>query len=152
MKILSLILLCFFGWFTTIPFNKVDATVQHFNGGQRKSGKTIDYQIKLVAHKPSSKITFTNMYIGSEPVEFKVFKLTDDKQVSMTYQKGDTVFISASMRYRPNENDVLELVNNGLPKTVVEYEGEAILKYTFKNKKYELIIENFKKMPTVNYP
>ena len=152
MKILSLIILCFFGWFATIPFDKVDATVQHFNAGRRESGKSVQYQIKLVAHKPSSKITFTNMYVGSEPVEFKVYKLTENNQISMTYQKGDTVYIDASMRYRPNNNDVLELVNNGLPKTVVEYEGKAILKYTFKNKKYELVIENFKRMPTVNYP
>ena len=152
MKILSLIILCFFGWFTTIPFDKVDATVQHLNAGRRKSGKSVQYQIKLVAHKPSSKITFTNMYVGSEPVEFKVYKLTENNQISMTYQKGDTVYIDASMRYKPNEEGLLTLVNNGLPKTVVEYKGEAILKYTFKNKKYELTIENFKKLPTVNYP
>jgi len=152
MKFISVILLCFFGWFSSVPFDKVDATVQHHNGGRRLSGKTVQYRVKVVAHKPSSKITFTNMYIGSEPVEFRVYKLIENNQISSTYKKGDTVYIDASMRFVPNDQEVLQLVDNGLPKKVVEYKGEAIIEYKFRNKKYELVLESFRKIPTVNYP
>ena len=150
MKFLT-ILLFLFGWFFTPPFEKVDATVQHFNAGRRMSGKSVQYKIKFVANKPSRKITFNKVYIGSEPVEFKVYSLNEQKQPVQTYEKGDTIYIDAYMNFRPNDKDVLELVDNGLPKKVEEYQGEALIEFHFKGKKKEFIIEKFAKLKTVNY-
>ncbi|MCK5847232.1 MAG: hypothetical protein KAG84_07330 [Bacteroidales bacterium] len=147
-----IILLFLFGWFNFDAFEEIDATVQHSNAGRRMSGKSVHYQVKLIANKPSKKITFEKMWIGSNPVELTVFTYDDKKQIKYNYEKGDTIYIDAYMRYRPNDKDVLALVENGLPKKVVEYQGEAIIQYKVKSKRKELIIKSFKKLETVNHP
>ncbi len=150
-KITLTILLFIFGWFCSSPFEQIDATVQHFNAGRQMSGKSVQYQVKLIANKPSRKITFEKMWVGTNPATLKVYTLDENKQVSYTYKKGDTIYIDAYMNYRPNDKGVLELVDNGLSNKAVEYQGEAYIEYSYKGKKEKLIIEDFRKLETINY-
>ncbi len=152
MKYLFLLVTFFFGWFVSTPFEYSQATVQHTNAGRQESGKSVHYQIKLIANKPSKKITFEKMWVGAEAVEFNVYSLNAENQITKTYNKGDTIFIDSYIRYLPNEDGVLLAVDNGLSDKVQEYQGQAILEYTYKGEKEELIIKNFKRLQTVNMP
>ena len=147
-----LLLTFFFGWFISTPFEYSQATVQHTNAGRQRSGKSVHYQIKLVANKPSKKITFQKMWVGAEAVEFNVSSKNAENQVVKTYSKGDTIYIDSYIRYLPDENGVLTAVDNGLTDKVQEYQGQAILEYTYKGKTEELIIKDFKKLRSVNMP
>lgn len=152
MKYLFLLVTFFFGWFCSTPFEYSQATVQHTNAGRQKSGKSVHYQIKLVANKPSKKITFEKMWVGAEAVEFNVYTLNKDNQIQKFYKKGDTIYIDSYIRYLPNENGALMPVDNGLTDRVKEYQGQAVLEYTYKGETEELIIKNFEKLKSVNMP
>ena len=152
MKLLSILLLFCFGWFTSTPFEFSNATVRQFNAGQRMGGQNVQYQVKFIANKPSRKITFKKMWIGSEQVEFRVSGIAKDNSMTATYGRGDTIVIEANMSYRPNENGALTLVDNGLSKKVKEYKGKAIIEYTYKGKIKEFIVADFTRLETVNYP
>ncbi len=153
MKFIAIILLCFFGWFSSLPFKQLTATEQASMGGRQESGKTVNYTIKFIVKKSSTKLQFNTLWIGVDKVQISLRKTDGSYLNNNQFEKGDTILIKAYKRYLPNEGGALVLKKE-YEKDIVpmEYEGSGLLKYSVKGKVKYYTIPKFSKLPNVNLP
>jgi len=153
MNYTAVILLCFFGWFSSTPFNQFEASQQTSMGGRQESGKTIHYRIKFVVKKSSNNLKFNTLWLGVDNVDISLRKADGSFLENNQFEKGDTIQIFAYKRFLPNEGGALEYRAEHPEKTVPkEYKGSALLKYSIKGKTKYYIIPEIKKLPRVNLP
>jgi hypothetical protein len=144
MKFLGFILLFLFGIFFSTPFKTISTTQQNVVGGRMESGRSVVFEFKMVAKKPSSKLQFEDVWIGVKHYAIKASHQKADNSISNDFEKGDTIYFQAIERYLPNESGELELQKNPNPKTVpIEYTGQALIGYKYKGKQHYYVIENF---------
>lgn len=153
MKTLVIILtsLCFFSCFGK-DFKIVESTSQKWVGGIPGSGKGTNYVIKIVPYKNSDKLHIDKIWIGNK--YFEVTPLTDPRnKKSTSFQEKDTLYIRIHHYIRTNmQGEVLKpklSEENELPH---EYEGEALLAFTYKGKRKYKVIKEFKKLKFIPYP
>jgi hypothetical protein len=153
MRILGFILLFLFGIFFSTPFKVIRITQQEQRGGQYESGASTVYQFKLVAKKPSSKVHFQDLWIGTRYYAIEASHQNADNSISNDFEKGDTILFQASDRYLPDESGDLVLQKEVQHKNVpIEYAGRALIGYTFKGKTHYYIVEEFEKLNDLNRP
>ncbi len=153
MKNLVLILasLCLFSCFGK-DFKIVEATSQKWVGGVPGSGKGTNYLIKILPYKSSDKLQIDKIWIGNK--YFDITPLTDPKNKKSTnFEKNDTLYIRIHQYTRTNmQGEILKTKvkeENDVPE---EYEGEALLSFTYKEKRKYKVIKEFKKLKFIPYP
>jgi len=153
MKILGFILLFLFGIFFSQPFNIVQSTRQVVNGGRMETGSSEIFLIKMVAKKPSTKLQFEDLWIGVTYYSIKASHQNPDNSISNDFEKGDTIYIQAVKRSIPDMHGNLQVQEPTNKKNVpIEYEGNALIGYTFKGVQHYAIIKDFQKLKTENRP
>jgi hypothetical protein len=152
MKYLTILLVWFFGWFSTTPFSDVSATEQGAAGGRKESGTSIHYQIKMKANANPEKLQFNKMWIGTDYAIIKVYALDENGEIKADFVKGDVIYIDAYQRFTYDESGSKSMQIQSTESVPKEYKGKAILQYTFKGKVDYLTIEEFKKLPRIEYP
>ena len=153
MKFIAIILLCFFGWFSSTPFKYIETSQQTAMGGRQESGKSIHYEIKIVASQPSTKLSFKKLWIGADEVEIHVRAADGGFLKDNSFSKKDTITIMAYKRFLPNKGGVLVYHKmDGAKGVPQEYKGVALLSYQYKGKTKYWEIEKITKLPNVNLP
>lgn len=153
MKIIGFILLFLFGIFFSTPFHLIDTTQQSVVGGRMESGRSVVYEFKMVAKKPSSKLQFEDVWIGVKHYRIKASHQKADNSISTDFAKGDTIYFQAIEQYLPGDNGELELQENNNPKNVpLEYTGRALIGYKYKGKQHYYVIEDFTKLAAEERP
>jgi len=152
MRIITIFIFYFFGWFISIPFDSFQATQQKSFGGRARSGSTIHYQFKMVSKVSSDNLKFKDLWVGAKNIKLNAYSLNAENQQQMSFQRGDTIYIDAFVHSRPDENGnlVAEELNSTPPP--IEYKGLGLLKYEYKGKSKYHIIEDIKVLPKVYYP
>jgi hypothetical protein len=151
MKFLSLILLFLWGWFGGSYFSVHQATRQSVFGGRAQSGKSVNYQIKMIANCNSSKLKFDSIWVNNELLPLKVYRLNSAQQIDLSFSKGDTIFVEAQSRILPNERGVL-VATVSPSKSPIEFSGAALVMYTYKGKHKHYVLESFQELARVNLP
>ena len=90
---LFILLFCCFFW--QAPVKHIETSSQVRVSGIADGGSTALYTVKMVALKPSEKITFTSFNVGNDSLKFQVYRRVDALSFSDKYEKGDTIFLSA---------------------------------------------------------
>jgi len=153
MKILGFILLFLFGIFFSTPFKMIKTTKQEQMAGRQESGTATVFTFKLIAKKPSSKLQFSDLWIGTRYYAIEASHQKPDHSISNDFEKGDTIYFQATERYLPNENGELVLQESAQKKNVpIEYEGRALIGYTFKGKKHYYAVKDFEILENLNLP
>ncbi len=153
MKFLGFILLFLFGIFFSTPFKIISTTQQNVVGGRMESGRSVVYEFRMVAEKPSTKLQFEDVWIGVKHYAIKASHQRADNSISNDFEKGDTIYFQAIERYLPGDNGELELQKNPNPKNVpLEYTGRALIGYKYKGKQHYHVIEEFTKLKTEERP
>lgn len=152
MKILGFIFLFLFGIFFSVPFKMIDTTKQNVIGGRMESGRSVVFQFKMVAKKPSTKLHFEDVWIGVKHYSIEAVHQKADNSISPVFEKGDTIYFQAIERYLPNTQGDLEIQESGSKKVPIEYTGQALIGYKFKDKQHYYTIENFDEILTVELP
>ena len=151
MKLFSIILFLFFGWLWGSGVMVQEATKQEALGGRKESGKSIQYKFKLIAKASSDKIKIEDLWIGIEQLDIEVYTLSAENQKQKSFEKGDTIIVDAYQRFLPNENGVLEMVKKTNSLAPIEYEGEAVIRYSYKGKSKYIVINQIRNLPRLNY-
>ena len=153
MKFLGFILLFLFGIFFSTPFKTISTTQQDVVGGRMESGRSVVFEFKLVAFKPSTKLQFEDVWIGVKHYAIKASHQKADNSISTDFAKGDTIYFQAIERYLPNENGDLQLQESDSKKGVpIEYHGMALIGYKYKGKQHYHIVKEFAKLETEERP
>jgi len=153
MKFIAVILLFFFGWFSSTPFKYIETSQQTSMGGRQESGKSIHYEIKLVAKQSSTKLNFKKLWIGADEVEIHLRAADGGFLKDNSFSKKDTITLIAYKRFLPKNGGALIYKKMdgaiGVPK---EYQGVALLSYEIKGKTKYWEIKEITKLPNVNLP
>lgn len=153
MKLLGFILLFLFGIFFSTPFTNIQVTKQEQVGGRMESGASTVYTFKIVAKKPSSKLHFEEVWIGTKYFAIEASHQKPDNSISLDFEKGDTIFFQAIERYLPNESGDLVLQKSSQYKNVpIEYAGKALLGYKYKGKQHYYAVEDIQILQRLNRP
>jgi len=156
MKLLSILListLSLLGSFCFDKFEIIETTSQKWNGGQRNTGYGTYYEINIVPKINSEHLVFDQLWIGEKYFEIQTYQ-KGKKMRNNLFSKGDTITIQVNNRTVPESLPFAEKEKCLTEKheTPFEYEGEALLSYTYKdNRKYKEI-NNFKKKKALQYP
>ena len=152
MKFLVVLSFFLFSWLFPAPIKFIESSKQEAYAGHRQAGKSIHYLVKFIANKPSSKLSFDKIWIGSDQVEFKAYTLRKNNVISTIFEKGDTVIIDVYQHFRPDKEDNLIMVTNDFPKVPKEYKGQALIQYSYKGKIKYFIVKEFIEKEKVYYP
>jgi len=153
MRLLGFILLFLFGIFFSTPFKLVEATKTNHAAGRMESGTSTVFLFKMVAKKASDKLQFQDLWIGVKYYPVKATHQKPDNSISTDFEKNDTIYFQAIERYLPDESGNLVLQKSDVQKNVpMEYEGLALIGYTFKGKKHYYVVKDIKQLPNVNHP
>jgi len=152
MKALLFIFLCIFGWFSSAPFEVVEATSQFSAGGTAQSGTTTTYTFKILAQQSSEKLTIDEVWVDSTYFKAQPYKQNEDLSFDQTWEKGDTIFVMVSKRSLPDDKGDLKDFNGPVKKLPYEYEGKALIGYTLKGKRKYMTVAEIRTLPRVYYP
>lgn len=119
--------------------------------GQAQSGKSNHYQIKMIAKTNSSKLSFENLWVGTQFLNIKAYTL-ENNWAKSEFEKGDTIYIDAYQRFLPNDKGGLEAQKTEQKTVPMEYQGQALLEYKYKGKSKYWIISEITSLPSVYYP
>ena len=152
MKTLLFIFLCIFGWFSSTPFEVVDATSQFSAGGRAESGTTTTYTFKILANQNSDKLSIDEIWIDTTYFKAQPYKQNPDLSFNQTWEKGDTLFLKVSKRSIPDEKGNLKDFNGPTKVLPYKYKGKALIGYTLKGKRKYMIVSEIKTLPRAYYP
>jgi hypothetical protein len=102
----------------------LEATRQEWSGGREGSGTGVDYSIKLIPFKGSSKLQFVSITVVSNGCDFRITNVSVPER-GAKFNKGDTVLILAQLK------------NVALPRNPKE-KPYPVIGYTYKRKLYYL--------------
>lgn len=146
MRILSFILVCFFGIFTPKSFQVIEATTQKVAGGRAESGISVNYNVTLKANQSSENLFIQGVWVDSVYYKAEAYKQNPNLSFTKEFEKGDTLFLRFSKK-----------ISSSTPIPIkkappIEVNGEALIVYKLKNKIRYKAIEDFKKLPMEYYP
>jgi hypothetical protein len=75
----------------------LEATRQEWTGGRQETGKGINYDIKLIVLKSSSRLKFVSIAVEQQGCNFKVSNISRPEKINH-YHKGDTLVINALLK------------------------------------------------------
>lgn len=129
----------------------VDSTSQEWAGGIYESGYGTNYKITLIAKGGSEKLQVNEFWIGQDYFEVKAMKNLA-KRSDLSFARKDTIYIVSSINFKPDNNGTMVQVKPMKKDPPVDFEGDALLGYTWKGKKKFLEIECFRKLEKLIYP
>jgi len=129
----------------------VDSTSQEWAGGRYESGYGTDYIITLLAKAGSEKLQVNELWIGENYFEVSAVKNLA-RRSDLSFVKKDTIYIVSSITYKPDDNGNMVQTKALKKEPPVEFEGAALLGYTWKGKKKFLKIKSFRKLEKIIYP
>jgi len=132
-------------------FTVTKATKQSWAGGQPMTGFGTNYVVHFITTCNSNKLEFGTFWVGERYYNSDYFIL--NKQVVHEFKANDTLSFQVSFRnywgqYQPdgyNEN-----YNIDIPP--IDYNGEALIEYTYKGKKHYYIIHKLEELEYLAYP
>ena len=78
----------------------LEATRQELAGNTKESGKSVNYEISLVAKTGSEKLRFVSIMVDQQGCTYKITNATHPRK-GEKFQKGDTLLISALLKNPP---------------------------------------------------
>jgi hypothetical protein len=137
--------------FCGVKVKLVDATSQEWYGGRYESGKGTDYVLTLKAKGSSDKLIIDELWVGEDYYEVKAVK-NRAKRSDLSFEKRDTIFVTAGKKLKPNENGELVKVSGKNVKAPKDFSGAALLAYTWKGKRKYLEITELRVLEKIIYP
>ncbi len=129
-------------------FKILEATKQKIYPGRQEAGWTEKYSLKILPFYNSTDLIFDSLWINNKGYQVQTFQ--KGKRVkNNTFGANDTVYITVSEYFAGNWQ------HKTLPKISLppfKYQGEGLLAYKFKSKRYYFVIEKFNKLPEIYYP
>jgi hypothetical protein len=130
---------------------EIEATSQQWMGGRYESGRGTDYIIKLQAKGGSDKLVVDRLWVGENSFEVRAVK--DLARMSVRdFAKNDTIYLRAGLKYQPDENGNMVQVTGEKVEPPRDFEGEALISYTWKGKRRFLEIDEFTVLEKIIYP
>lgn len=149
--IIILISLCLLSCFGK-DFEIIEATSQKWVGGIPGSGKGTNYVIKVIPYKSSDKLQIDKIWIGNDYYEITPLTNPQNKN-STSFEMKDTLYIRIHKYIRTNM--LGEIVKPNLKEGTEippEFEGDALLAFTYKGERKYKVIKEFKKLKFIPYP
>ncbi len=129
----------------------LDATSQEWYGGQYESGRGTDYKISLLAGGGSDELVLDELWLGEDFYEIKAVKNLARKS-DLKFEKRDTIYVQAGKKYKPDENGRMVKVAGKSVEPPKEYNGVALMGYTWKGKRKYIEIEKLRVLEKIIYP
>ncbi len=133
-------------------FEIVNATKMDWKGGQKETGYGTYYEINILTKTNSENLIFDKLWIGEKYFEISCFQ--KGKRIkNNTFGTNDTITIQVNDRIVPKSITNIETENNNSDHLKSpDYNGDALLSYTFKGKRKYFEIEKFTQLETQYYP
>lgn len=129
----------------------LDATSQEWAGGVYASGYGTNFKITMVARGSSDQLVINDLWIGED--HFEVVAVKDlSRRGDALFAKKDTVYVSAGITYKPDENGRYKKTETGSKKAPDRYDGQALLGYTWKGKQKYVRIDEIRSLEKLIYP
>ena len=145
-SLIGIIILCFGA---KVKF--VDATSQDWYGGRYESGRGTDYVFTLKARGGSDKLVIDKLWVDDDFYEVKAVK-NPAKRSELDFEKKDTLYVRAGKKYQPDKNGQMVKVQGKSIIAPKEYDGVALLAYTWKGKRKYMEIKEFRILEKLIYP
>jgi hypothetical protein len=129
----------------------VQSTSQDWVGGLQESGYGTDFKLILKVKAPSNQLQFDDLWVGDKHLKVRVYAGTGGQQ-STVFAKGDKIIVKAGLTFRPGQDEKMTLQGADLAPKPYEYQGDALLGYTYKGKRAYLEISGLKKLERIIYP
>ena len=140
-------ILCLFG-----PKVKlIDATSQDWIAGRYESGRGTDFVISLKARGGSDNIRVEKLWVDGYMYEVEAVKDLA-KRSDKSFDRGDTLYVKAGKKLKPDKEGKMKQVSGKNIDPEKEYEGAALLAYTWKGKRKYLVIKEFNELEKIIYP
>jgi hypothetical protein len=151
----SLIILVFvscLGVFSSVPIKFVSATKYDWAGGRKEGGKGTKYTFHFVAGKSSELLKLNCIYLGKKCYDIEAFKIEKDNSWNKSFKSSDTLIINISQTWMRNEKDeFVEVQNFQIKNPPIQFKGDALLEYSYKNKKNYVIIPKIQNTQNQQY-
>ena len=150
MKVLifSLLALCFFCHKDRIEV--IDAYSQEWIAGQQDGNNGTNYFFAIKVSKSSENLAFKELWIGNERIPFRLF--TDIHTTGdTTFAKNDTVYIRGQI-IEDNYLDVKDTSEISVEEPPIDYTGEALIVYTYRQKLKYYVVKEVEKKSTLRRP
>ena len=129
----------------------LEATSQEWAGGIYESGYGTNFKVTLIAKGNSEKLQVSDLWIGEDYFSVKAVKNLA-KRNDLEFSRKDTLYVTAGFTHKPDK-DGKYLRKMGEQKVVPhEYDGVALLGYTWKGKTKYIEIDELKKLEKIIYP
>ena len=129
----------------------LEATSQEWAGGIYESGYGTNFKVTLIAKGNSEKLQVSDLWIGEDYFSVKAVKNLA-KRNDLEFSRKDTLYVTAGFTHKPDK-DGKYLRKMGEQKVVPhEYDGVALLGYTWKGKTKYIEIYELKKLEKIIYP
>ena len=129
----------------------VDSSSQEWAGGIYESGYGTNYKITLIAKAGSDKLQVNELWIGQD--YFKINAMRNlAKRSDLSFARKDTVYVVSSINFKPGRDGKMEQVKLMRKEPPVDFNGDALLGYTWKGKKKFLEITSFRKLEKLIFP
>lgn len=132
-------------------FKLVEASSQEWAGGRYETGFGTYYKMTLITRGGSEKLQVEDLWIGDSFFEVKALKNPANKS-DLIFAKRDTVYVKWSLNFKPDKEGVSKQVVGAQKEPPFEFNGEALLGYTWKGKKKFFEIKDFRKLEKIIYP
>ncbi|MBT3242813.1 MAG: hypothetical protein HN352_06655 [Bacteroidetes bacterium] len=129
----------------------VDATSQAWAGGIYQSGYGTDFRIALIAKKASDKLKIDELWIGEDFFEVQAVKDLAHRS-DFEFSKKDTVYLAAGIKYKPENEGSYVKVQGKTRQAPMEFDGAALIGYTFKGKRKYIEIDTLRVLKKIIYP
>ena len=128
-----------------------EATSQEWAGGIYEAGYGTNFKVTLIAKGSSEKLQVSDLWIGEDYFSVKAVKNLA-KRNDLEFSRKDTLYVTAGFTFKPDK-DGKYIKKMGDQKTVPhEYDGVALLGYTWKGKLKYIEIDELKKLQKIIYP
>lgn len=151
MKIISSILLIGITFFWGSPLKVLEATSQEWAGGTFESGYGTNYKITMKARGGSDKLSVHDLWVGEDYFEVKAVK-DPTRRHDFNFEKRDSIYVFAKVTFKPDKEGQYAKEFNADKPCPIEFNGAALLGYTWKGKQKYLKIEEFEKLEKLIYP
>ncbi len=129
----------------------IEATSQEWAGGQYQSGYGTDFKITLLAKRNSAQLQVDELWMAGDYFEVHAVKDLTNRS-NHSFSRRDTVYITAGITFKPTQGGKMVKVETKKKPAPIDYDGVALVGYSYKGKRKYIEIESFKKLEKIIYP
>ncbi|MBN2890549.1 MAG: hypothetical protein JXL97_01655 [Bacteroidales bacterium] len=133
-------------------FHITSATKQGWAGGQAQSGYGTNYVFDFITTCNSSNLKINKVWIDDRFYSVDYY-LSNKQEVVDSFSENDTLSFRVSYRayWKGYSLDDYDLDYN-VADPPIDFNGEALIEYTFLNKNYFYVIKELEELPYLAYP